>query len=158
LRAHVAFTEHVLNGKFAGIRDMLRKNYGLALPAPNQRDGYGSAEHRADFLGFLSFLKGNLSGQSAVRVDASWASQGAVLRGFADFLLPDLVLRESELPSQLERLAAYCGRPAPQAPAAPASGELAAIYDEDLEAAARAAYGRDYLEFGFGRWSDAPLG
>ena len=29
---------------------------------------------------------------------------------------------------------------------------LADIYDEEIEAAAQAAYGRDYATFGFGNW------
>jgi len=31
---------------------------------------------------------------------------------------------------------------------------LATIYDAELEAAARDAYGRDYMGFGFGDWRD----
>ena len=41
---------------------------------------------------------------------------------------------------------------APQLPAGDSFGQLAEIYDAEIEAAARDAYGRDYLAFGFGDW------
>jgi hypothetical protein len=153
LRAYRAFADHILSGRFVGIRDGLRRNHGMVLPDPDRRDDYGSAERRADFLCFLKFVRGNLSGQSAIRVDTGWASQGAILRGFAEFQIPDLVLREAELADDLPRLARQFGAESPSLPQADPAAGLREIYDEEIEAAARAAYRNDYTEFGFGDWS-----
>ncbi|WP_114966611.1 nodulation protein NodH [Alkalilacustris brevis] len=151
-RAHATFCDNILSGRFAGIRAGLRRNYGLSLPEPDQRAGYDTAARRADFLGFLRFLKGNLAGQSAMRVDASWASQGAVLRGFCEVLVPDLVLREESLDAALGPLSEALDRPAPPAVVADPQPGLAELYDDEVEQAAQAAYQRDYTEFGFGPW------
>ena len=84
-------------------------------------------------------------------MDAHWASQTAILQGFAQFQGPDHVLREDRLAVGLSHLAAEVGVTCPSAPAI-AMPALAAIYDADLEAAARDAYARDYMGFGFTDW------
>ena len=150
-RAYAAFSERILTGQYRGIRESLRRNYGLSLPDTDADDGYDAAERRVDFLGFLKFLKANLAGQSSIRVDGAWASQGAILRGFARFLVPDRVLREDELDRELAQLAERFGcAPPPYTGEVPAG--LAEIHDGSLEAAAQAAYARDYWEFGFAAW------
>ena len=100
-------------------------------------------------------MRANLSGQSAVRQDAHWASQAAVLQGMGEFALPDLVLREDEMPGALAALARRLGHREPPsvAKAGPdAPYALAEFYDAEIEAAAEEAYARDYLVFGFGAW------
>lgn len=155
-RAYAAFCDNILSGRFGAIRAGLRRNYGLQLPDPDQRADYDTDGERADFLGFLRFLKGNLAGQSAMRVDGSWASQGAVLRGFCEFLVPARVLHEETLGPALSALAEAVGRPALPAPVVNPTEGLAALYDDEIEAASQAAYARDYQEFGFGPWGHAP--
>jgi hypothetical protein len=55
----------------------------------------------------------------------------------------------------LEFLAAEIGGPCPALPPVqdPAADLLARIYDEDIEAATRDAYNRDYLGYGFADWA-----
>jgi hypothetical protein len=89
-----------------------------------------------------------------LRVDPAWASQTAVLQGYARLAGPDAVLREERLEEGLDWLSAEIGIAAP-ALAAPEEGvpfALAEIYDDEIEAAARDAYQRDYLTFGLGAW------
>ncbi|WP_342078835.1 nodulation protein NodH [Yoonia sp. SS1-5] len=162
VRAHQAFCTHIL---FDGpkilpkIRQTLRRVHKLPIPAdplpPRNLQGYDINAHKTAFLAFLAFLKNNLSAQTSVRVDPAWASQLAVLQGMAQFGLPDVILREDELPAGLGRLAAHAGRDtAPDfvLPDAMEGGLLREIYDPTVEQAAQDAYLRDYVGFGFGDW------
>ncbi len=150
-RAHHAFTTQILTGAVREIRAQLQRVYKLPLPDVGQ--GYPSPDaHREGFLAFLKWLKMNVSGQTATRVDAHWASQSAVLQGFSQFQSPDFVFREDRLRQGMTFLADEVGVPCPQLPAGDSFGQLAEIYDAEIEAAARDAYGRDYLAFGFGDW------
>lgn len=158
-RAHAAFCRRILSvgpGTFGEIRDALRKNFAVPLPKGAPDDSYDAAAHRAAFLGFLKFLKANLGGQTGLRVDPNWASQTALLQGFAGFLQPDMVLRRGRLAEGLGFLAGEIGLKAPafQEAADPDQARLASIYDEDIEVAAREAYLRDYIGFGFADWGD----
>jgi LPS sulfotransferase NodH len=158
-RAHVAFCTKILairNDSFPDIRDTLRKIHKLPIPGyapePETDKKYGLAEHRDAFLSFLKFVKNNLSAQTAVRVDPTWASQAALLQGFAAFSVPDFVMREDRLQEDLAILASLVGHkfmPGIPENTDPYAARLAAIYDSEIEAAARAAYGRDYTTFGF---------
>ena len=146
-RAHDVFRAKILASgpdTFDEIRTVLRARYGLGIPDDGVIDLPG---HRAAFLGFLKFLKGNLSGQTSVRVPAAWASQAVLVRALSEVAAPDMILRAETLDEELGQL-----RPglAP-VPADPAP-DLAAIYDAEIEAAARAALSRDYLAFGYGNW------
>ena len=135
----------------AELRGVLARNYKVDLPQVGA-DFADRDAHRAAFLGFLRFVKLNLGGQTGFRVDAHWASQTAVLQGFAQFQGPDHVLREDRLAQGLAYLAAELGVdcPAVHPTDMPA---LAAIYNADVEAAARDAYPRDYMGFGFADWA-----
>ncbi|MDH3263675.1 MAG: nodulation protein NodH, partial [Paracoccaceae bacterium] len=88
------------------------------------------------------------------RIDPAWASQEAVVQGFSAFHPPDMVIRDERLAEGLGHLAAEIGREAPALPEedALAPYRLEEIYDEELEAAARAAYARDYAAYGYGDW------
>jgi LPS sulfotransferase NodH len=157
-RAYHAFNTYILPNdvpNYADIRRVLRKMYDLKIPQDGIVDGYGLDEHREAFLQFLSFLKGNLTGQTSIRVDPSWASQTALLQGFSQMTLPDLLIREEELPDTLARLSERVPGVAmaqnlthPSAPFA-----LAEIYDATIETAVSNIYRRDYLNFGFDRWN-----
>lgn len=157
-RAHRVFSRRILGAgpeSYPAIREALRTSYKLPLPDSPDDPAYDAAAHRAAFLAFLGFLKGNLGGQTSIRVDPAWASQSAILQGMGEVLAVDHILREPDLAAGLARLADEIGAvradvPAPE-PEAP--HPLAAIYDAEIEAAARAAYRRDYMMFGFGDWA-----
>ena len=159
-RAHAAFYDKILDtgpGSFTEIRDNLRKTFSLPLPPGPVGPDYDDAAHRAAFLAFLKFLKSNLAGQTNLRLDPAWASQNAILQGFASFVTPDLILREATLAHDLKGLLWQIGRqdgPTPT-PTDPHAALLARIYDANIEAATRDAYARDYMAFGFTNWSQA---
>ena len=149
-RAYAAFVDRVLSGGMPELRGMLARNYNVDLPDTGT-DFTEPDAHRAAFVGFLRFVKLNLGGQTGFRVDAHWASQTAVLQGFAQFQGPDHVLREDRLAEGLAYLTAEVGVQCPpieqtQMPA------LLTIYDTEVEAATRDAYARDYIGFGFADW------
>ena len=157
VRAHVAFCEKILSvkeGTFAEIRRTLRNTYDLPIPEWEVGPEYDATAHKTAFIAFLKFLKANLSGQTAIRVDPVWASQTESLKGLGGFSFPDFVLREDELSLGLAQLAAQVGTPAPEyCEAKPDTAfDLADIYDGDVEAAVKDAYQRDYMMFGFGKW------
>lgn len=158
-RAHHVFWTRILpkaDDRYADIRAALRDRYDVPLPATDPGDGYATAQHRAAFLGFLQFLKANLAGQTSLRVDAGWASQGVLLQGVGAFSLPDMVVRAENLTQELAFLAGQVGLTAPVGPPAEDATPiaLADIYDPEIEAAARAAYQRDYMLFGYQAWAD----
>lgn len=156
-RAHHAFCTRILpvEGSYAEIRKTLRKVY--KMPIPGKLDaGYDLNAHREGFLQFLRWLKGNLAGQTGIRVDGHWASQSQVLQGFDQFALPDMIAREETLEADLAHLAAVVGLES-----VPELRELderlpfalADIHDDEIEEAARDAYARDYMIFGFSDWA-----
>ena len=159
-RAHAAFCAKILTagpGAYLEIRKLIRQVFKVELPGESLPPDYDAAAHRAAFEGFLTFLQANLSGQTGVRVDSFWASQAEVVRGMANFALPDMILRETDLDLGLSQLAAQLGLAPPPAPADtdPEAARLAQIYDADLEARVREIYQRDYMTFGFGPWGAA---
>lgn len=160
LRAHDVFCKRILptgSGGFRQIRETLRRQFKLPIPKKNAGDSYDKATHRAAFEGFLGFVKSSIAGQTSLRVDPAWASQSTILAGFAEFALPDHILREEEINRTLPALAAEVGRSPVSAPIAlPETGPfvLADIYDTDLEALVADVYQRDYLAFGFGPWQN----
>lgn len=157
-RAHRTFCTRILatgKGSYPAIRATLIRAYKVPLPDAMPDPDYDTAAHRAAFLGFLRFLKGNLGGQTALRVDGTWASQTSVLEGIAKVAMPDMVLRAERLASDLELITAPLGTAPPPLPASsndPAPVPLSAIYDDEIEAAARDAYQRDYMAFGYRAW------
>ncbi|MGR3343908.1 MAG: sulfotransferase family 2 domain-containing protein [Paracoccaceae bacterium] len=156
-RLHCAFVKRILMPGpmlYHDIRETLRKTYGVPLPETNLDASYDATAHRGAFLAFLEFVKGNLAGQTGIRVDGAWASQSELLRGMGQFLLPTHIFRESEISVDLAYLARQIGRDPPKLKwtTAGAPITLAEIYDEDIEAAVRSVYQRDYMMFGFGPW------
>lgn len=156
-RAHHAFCSHILGdgpGVYNDLRETLRKAYKLPIPEAAPGKGYGPAEHRKAFLAFLGFLKGNLAGQTSVRVDGAWASQSNLLQGMAQFGLPDMVMRAESLERDMGLIAQQVGATtAPLDDAVPDEPfGLAAIYDEAVETAVRDVYQRDFMAFGYQAW------
>ncbi|MDF0603764.1 nodulation protein NodH [Psychromarinibacter sp. C21-152] len=158
LRLHAAFARHILPSEgeavFGEMRETLRKQYGLPVPAEGPGRDWSAAEQRAAFLAFAKFVEGNLGGQTSLRVDAAWASQFEILRGMAEVQLPDMILREETLADGLGQLAEQLGIAAPAPPPFIDAGPvpLADYYDGEVEAAVRAAYQKDYMMFGFRPW------
>ncbi len=158
-RAHAAFRRDFLTGTPAALaetRKALVSQYGVPLPAtPVPDDSWSAEAHRAAFLGFLGFVAKALAGQTPIPVAGSWATQAQVVSGFAQVIQPDHVLRESQLATGLALLGEEIGQMVPPAPQIgdDAPFALAEIYDAEIEAAARAAYQRDYVQFGFRSWA-----
>ncbi|KUF10661.1 hypothetical protein [Pseudoponticoccus marisrubri] len=158
-RAHEAFCSKILSlekGSFRGIRKTLRRAHNLPIPEDAPGDDYDVNAHRAAFTAWLGWVKANLSGQTAVRVDGHWATQAQCLQGMSEFTLPDMVVREDEMALYLPALAMQVGHPTPPDPEpVPISAPfaLAEIYDDRIEALAREAYARDYIMFGFDDWA-----
>jgi hypothetical protein len=152
LRAHVAFHDKIVSGQLADHRRILIRAYKARLPDPGQ--AFDDAEtERAAFTVFLHYARLATSGQTGQRVDPNWASQTAILQGFASFHPLDLVIREDRLAQALAFLAVEVGVTPPEPPVPdPAADALSAIWDESLEKAATDAYARDYMGFGFGPW------
>ncbi len=154
-RAHRAFTDTILKGAFPEIRAIVQNRYKVKMPPVERAARIKPDAFREAFGGFLVFLRANLNSQTPVRVDPFWASQAETILGFGQYAPPDLVLREAELPAALPQLATRLGLPA--APFAPIDeGDiipLAEVYDDELEQAARQAYPRDFLLFGFPDWA-----
>ncbi|MCG7494004.1 nodulation protein NodH [Thalassobius sp. Cn5-15] len=157
-RVHDAFCSRILatgRGTYPKIRKTLNRRFDLGLPDEVDAQ-YDAQAHRAAFLGFLDFLKMNMAGQTAIRVDATWCSQSQTLQGFADIAQPDMILREDELADMLPVLAAAAGRlEAPEYARPPEMSPigLEAIYNADLEARVAAIYQKDYVSFGFTSWA-----
>ncbi|MEM6637696.1 MAG: nodulation protein NodH [Pseudomonadota bacterium] len=151
LRAWRAFSSRIRDPRaeeYQKVRDTLTKHYGMVLPQ-SEDDVDGT---RAAFHCFLSFLKLNLARQTSLPIDPAWASQLNVLSGYARVVLPDLVVRETHLVSEIGGVVASRGAPATREPEVEDISELERIYDDSVEDAARRAYPRDYLSFGFDSW------
>lgn len=157
-RAHAVFCEKILKtgpGHFSEIRKILRKSYRLPVPEVWPDASYDREAHHAAFIAFLEFLKANLAGQTTVRVDASWATQMQVLQGYAQFALPDMILREEEVEVYLPALAQQLGHPDPLTPTASPPDTpfaLGDIHDARIEELVSTIYQRDYIAFGFKAW------
>lgn len=157
-RAHDAFCRHILTtgkGSYTQLRNTMMRRYKMPLPVDGPDAGYDLAAHRTAFMAFLKFLKGNLSGQTAIRVDAAWCTQAQAIAGFGELCLPDRLIRETDLSKELRDLSQAVGRvevpPIPHHKADEPFG-LDDIYDEEIEELAADAYQRDYMMFGFSRW------
>ncbi len=158
-RAHEAFCSKILTtakGSYIGIRKTLRKAHNMPIPEEEPGADYDLSAHREAFTAYLSWVKANLSGQTAVRVDGHWATQAQCIQGMSEFTLPDMIIRESEMETYLPALAMQVGHTTPADPKRVPNNApfaLAEIYDDQIESLAREAYLRDYLMFGFDDWA-----
>jgi len=157
-RAHSVFCRRILStgeGSYLQIRETLRNKFKLPIPGRESQKPWTTTDHRRAFEAYLEFVRMNLAGQTAIRVDAAWGTQAQALASFGDVILPDFVLREDELAGMLPMIAGQVGHGAPGLPQ-PAIGDrpfdLADIYDDQLEAQVADIYQRDYVMFGFGPW------
>ena len=154
-RADRALRGAILPGKYPRIRNLLIRDFGLNLPDPEAVPGMGAAAYRAALLGFLRFLKLNLNGQTAIRVDRFWCGQAHALAAMAGTVLPDMIVRADRMQAALDHLADSVGAAPVPVPAEEPAGPvpLAEICDDALQQAAAAAYPRDMAAFGFGAWA-----
>ena len=159
-RAYDAFCRYLLTPEhesYADLRAALIARYDVPLPMQGPDAAWTLAAHQGAFLAFLVFLKGNLGGQTSLRVDNSWASQATLLHAIAEFAVPDRVIREDTLGPGLCDLAREVGVEALQSPphgfATDLPFALADVQNDAIDAAIRAAYQRDFMMFGFDRWT-----
>lgn len=145
-RAWAAF-QALLKGGNAELRQLMRDVYRVDLPQDEALAEMSQDQEMARFAQFLDFLRRNLNGQTTLAVHPGWASQSEVLAGFSRFGSPDLVLREASLPDDLEFLGRQVGATAGIAFKPAQMPDF--LQDKDLHRAARNAYLRDYVAFGF---------
>jgi hypothetical protein len=156
-RAYHVFNSCILPADrpaYANIRRVLKNRYNLPIPKDGLIPGYYADQHKEAFIAFLNFLKGNLAGQTSLKVEQIFASQTALIQGMANFALPDRILREEELIEDLPKLAKAQGRDGaefdmalPEEPFA-----LAEINDSEIESLIFDIYRKDFLNFGFQTW------
>ncbi|WP_284164711.1 nodulation protein NodH [Frigidibacter sp. SD6-1] len=144
LRAFAAFENFLGPGFDSATRQQISRNYKIAVAPTSEA-----------FAGFLGFLRANLNGQTPHRTAPGWASQSAMINGFQQLYAPDLVAREDRIEAALGYLCADLGLSTPRFEAEDdLAKRLSALGRKDeLNAAARQAYARDYLAFGFGDWA-----
>jgi LPS sulfotransferase NodH len=155
LRAHAALFGAVLPGDTPELRQGFERTMQLDLPSPRRVDALAASDRRALLLAWLRFAKLMLGGQTGLKVHALVATQAAVLQGFAGVQAPDHVLREDRLAEGLQFLAAETGmpqRPLPPEPGGDAAA-LTAVLSDEISEAARDAYQRDMVGFGFAAWA-----
>lgn len=157
-RAHHVFATCIVPKdaeNFQEPRKVLRNKYGVSVPKNGDLTDYTLDEHKTAFMNFLKFLKGNLAGQTSIRIDAGWASQSSLLEGAASVALPDMLIREDQAAQQLARLTEDLGFDAPAYEPAPDDTpfSLAQIYDAELEKLCFQTYRKDYISFGFADWA-----
>ncbi|WP_371170111.1 nodulation protein NodH [Aliiroseovarius sp. 2305UL8-7] len=144
------------NDPRADLKDALRSSYGVDLPQDIDQN-WTLLTHRMVFEQFIEFAGKAMGGQTGVAIDPAWASQSVAIQGFANFTLPDAILREDQLEVGLSGLLTELGEKA--APNLPTTSPVAPhpltdVYTDCIEAAVRKLYQRDYMMFGFGPWSD----
>ncbi|MBI1169911.1 nodulation protein NodH [bacterium] len=152
-RAHAAFCDFLDKEWMAELRGHMKRIHKFELP-PKGEGFADQAAHRAGFLKFLEVVKHLHAGRTELRTPPHLATQIATIGGFAQLQAPDHILREDRLEEGLAFLCAEVGvkmQPLPKV-AEPGRFALDQLYDRDLEAAAREAYGRDYIYFGFEDW------
>ncbi|KGJ05555.1 hypothetical protein IT41_04905 [Paracoccus halophilus] len=147
LRAWSAFGS-MIGGRNAELRRLMREIHRVPLPPDPELDALEEGRKAELFEAFLDFLRRNLNGQTTLPTNAAWASQSEILAGFARFGAPDMVLREGDLERDLGWLALSAGvrRPAPLSEPGPYPDFL---QEQSLRGAAKRAYARDYIAFGF---------
>ncbi|ABD53139.1 sulfotransferase family 2 domain-containing protein [Jannaschia sp. CCS1] len=159
VRAYTVFNRFILpddRPAYADPRKTLRQRYKVPIPENAPGDGWTEAEQKAAFQGFIFFLKGNLAGQTSVRVDQAWATQTAILQGTSSVMVPQAVIHEDHMTEALPALAHQVGaEDVPQVveEAMPGLHKLKSIYDGKIEQALIDTYRRDYVGFGFPRWN-----
>jgi len=165
-RAYSAFMHKIFPtgpDSYLKIREQLQRQFGLLLPPGDVSKfqsraelgaiGYGIDEHRTSFKQFLVFVAGNLESQTDIRQDGKWQSQSEIIRRYR-VLHPVLhVFNTESLRTDLKYLENKLDLPPMfgwhEEPKTEFSFSLSDIYDDEIEALARAAYAPDYERFGY---------
>jgi hypothetical protein len=153
-RAYAAYCDLLNRDFMPELRPYLKRVHKFDLPAKGK--GFETeAEFRAGLMVFLELAKYMLAGRTELRILPPFATQSALLQGFAQVQSPDLILREDRLAEGLAFLTSEAGVAPSPPPTIKQSGPfaLSSLYGEDMEAAAQEAYGRDYQGLGFGPWA-----
>ncbi|MDO5659083.1 MAG: hypothetical protein Q4G36_12280 [Paracoccus sp. (in: a-proteobacteria)] len=129
------------------LRQALRDIHRVDLPPDEELTGLSDDRLAQLFEQFLGLLRRNLNGQTSLPVLPAWASQSEVLAGFSGFVTPDMVLREGSLARDLNWLAEAAGAPGADLPGPARMPSF--LTEKPILQAARAAYLRDYIQFGF---------
>lgn len=156
-RAYDAFNRYILptdEELYSDIRSALVKVYGVPLPETWPASNWTLDRHRAAFLKFLEFVGSNLTGQTSLRVDNTWASQHVLLTAVAGFATPDSVIREGNLSAELPNLLDSIGvdETIEQTDfSVPSDYSLSSVVSDEINKVCEATYRRDYIMFGFER-------
>ncbi|WP_265502046.1 hypothetical protein [Paracoccus beibuensis] len=145
-RAWTAF-RHLLERAKPELRQLLRDVHRVDLPDDPALADLPQSRQVELFAQFLAFLRRNLNGQTTLPTLAAWASQSEVIAGFSRFSTPDMLIREDRLAEDMPILAGAAGIVGAGAPRAQAMPNF--LLEKSLIDAARAAYLRDYVAFGF---------
>lgn len=111
-RAHSVFCRYILpddRPAYADPRKILRQRYNLPIPGHTPDATWGIDAHRDAFAKFLEFLKGNLAGQTSIRVDAAWASQSAIVQAVSAVAPPHHIVHEADMVEMLPHIARAAG-------------------------------------------------
>ena len=147
-RAWDAFL-HLLTDARPELRQLMRDVHRVALPEDAALAELGDDQSPALFRDFLGFLRRNLNAQTTLPTHPHWASQTEVLAGYSRFAQPDMLVRESRLAEDLGFLCRQVGIDDARLDRIAAETWPAFLDEPDLVAAAKSAYLRDYIAFGF---------
>ena len=150
-RAIWVYQNRVLAGQMAPVAEHLRRLYDA--PLADDPKTMSAEQHRACLIAFLNFAHASLNGQTGLQPWPAWASQSALLDGYAAVGGPDMLIREETMDRDLGWLLASVGHPGGATPGPEPIEQLATLIDPEVQALCRRAYARDYLRFGF---SDLP--
>ncbi|WCR11138.1 hypothetical protein JHW45_01640 [Paracoccus stylophorae] len=147
-RAWDAFL-HLLTHAHPDLRRQMREVHRVPLPEDAALADLTEDRSAALFADFLDFLRRNLNGQTTLPTHQNWATQSEVIAGFARFAQPDLLAREGRLAEDLSFLCRQTGVDEMRQDRLAAETWPDFLSDRALIAAARSAYQRDYVAFGF---------
>ena len=166
-RVYRAFNDRIVflpPEKNKWIRRVLISQYGLDLPswpagkAPVIDDlavaNYTSEQHTENFIKFLSFVQGNLCGQTRAPVDPHWGSQHIAIESYRRWTIPNFVIKPEQRVQIVSLIQKLLGLK-PTDVSVPCHADLIPltdVYTQQIETAARSAYVQDYQKFGFNDW------
>ncbi len=153
-RAHHIYRTQVLHGSRENVRLWMKRVHDVTLPDKSQIADYGVVEHKAGFAAYLRFIHACLNGQTSIPVQPAWDTQSALLAGIVTQCPLSFVLTAEGFANTLPGMSRILNRPLPAyAPQRLVNRlTLDSIYDAEIEALGRAAYGVDYLALGFKDW------